>query len=139
VSRVVVGFGNVFRRDDGAGHLVVEGIGSPDAIAARDGAVEMVDVLASHDQVVLVDAVKSGAVVGTIHRFEDGQVYPRSWGGSSHSMGLVEVLELARALDTLPDRVSVIGIEVGDTTEGIGLSAPVQEAVDTLVEELSHA
>ena len=139
MSRLVVGFGNVFRRDDGAGHVVVERMGRPDAIAARDGAVEIVDLLSGHDEVVLVDAVKSGAAAGTIHRFADGQVYPRSWGGSSHSMGLVEVVELAKALGTLPTHVSVIGIEVEDTSEGLGLSPPVESAVDVLVGELADA
>ena len=139
MSRLVVGFGNVFRKDDGAGHQVIERLASPDAIAARDGAVEIVDQLAEHDEVVLVDAVTSGAAAGTIHRFRDGQVFPRSWGGSSHSMGLVEVVELARTLGTLPERVSVIGIEVDDTGEGLGLSMPVEAAVATVVEELNRA
>lgn len=139
MTRLVVGFGNVFRRDDGAGHLVVERIGPPAAIAVRDGAVEIVEQLAAHDEVVLVDAVMSGAEAGTIHRFREGQVYPRSWGGSSHSIGLVEVVELARALGTLPEHVSVIGIEAGDTTAGRGLSAPVEAAVERLVEELADA
>lgn len=139
MSRLVVGFGNVFRRDDGAGHMVVERLCAPNAIAARDGAVEIVERLADHDEVVLVDAVKSGAVAGTIHRFEQGRCYPRSWGGSSHSMGLVEVLELAKALRLLPDQVDVIGIEVSDTAEGLGLSTAVEAAVDSVVRELSHA
>ena len=139
MTRLVVGFGNVFRRDDGAGHLVIERLDSDHAVAARDGAVEIVDQLADHDEVVLVDAVKSGAPAGTIHRFHDGTVYPRSWGGSSHSMGLVEVVELARTLGTLPGRVSVIGIEVDDTGEGLGLTLPVEAAVDAVVEELSRA
>lgn len=135
----MVGFGNIDRRDDGAGHRVVEGIGTPDCVAAGDGAVELVEDFASHDRVILIDAVKSGAPPGTIHRFDEGQAYPRAWGGSSHSMGLVEILELAKALDTLPPDVSVIGVEVGDTSEGLGLSAPVEHAVAVLVEELSNA
>ncbi len=139
MSRLVVGFGNVLRHDDGAGPLLIERLGSPWAMAAGDGAVEMVEHMAAFDEVVLVDAVRSGAPVGMIHRFTDGQVYPRSWGGSSHSIGLVEVVELARALGTLPGHISVYGIEVQDTSSGSGLSPQVEAAVDLLVEELAHA
>lgn len=139
MSRLVVGFGNAFRRDDGAGHAVVERLGDDDAIAARDGAVEMVERMSGYDRVVLVDAVRSGAAPGTIHRFEDGRCFPRAWGGSSHSIGLVEVLELAKALHTLPAAATVVGIEADDTGEGVGLSQAVDAAVDTLVAELADA
>jgi hydrogenase maturation protease len=84
---------------------------------------------------VLVDAIRSGAPVGTIHRV-DASEHPLPappWGSSStHAIGVAEAIELARALGRLPAQVIVYGIEGSHFDAGVGLSKEVQAAIGEL-------
>ena len=95
--------------------------------------------------VVVVDAVSSGSVTGTIHRFDallqslSGQIF----NVSTHAFGLVEAVEMARALKQLPARFIILGIEGNQFEMGTKLSADVRKAVsravDCVLEEVSTA
>ena len=54
----------------------------------------------------------------------------------THAFGLAETIELARALDRLPARLLVYGIEGACFEAGDELSPPVRAAVDAVREEL---
>ena len=62
-------------------------------------------------------------------------VFSRS---STHSFGVAEAVELARALGRLPARVVVFGIEGRDFTPGEGLSPDVDAAVDEVVRRVTE-
>jgi len=134
-ARLVIGLGNPMRRDDGAGHAVVRAIqasapGVPVRLAGGDGAA-LLEAWKDAAVVVVVDAVRSGAAPGTVHRFDATvTALPRSLSSTStHVFGLPDAVELARTLGTLPGRLIVYGIEGAEFAAGEGLSAPVQEAV----------
>ena len=90
------------------------------------------------DAVIVVDAVSSGAAPGTIRRLDPlAEPIPASLSqGSTHAFGLAETIELARALDRLPARLLVYGIEGERFDAGDELSPPVSAAVDAVREEL---
>ena len=90
------------------------------------------------DTVILVDAVSSGAVAGTVHRLDPlSEPIPAALSqGSTHAFGLAETIELARTLDRLPPRLTVYGIEGERFAAGQRLSPPVSAAVDAVREEL---
>jgi hydrogenase maturation protease len=137
--RVVVGLGNPHRRDDGVGPVVVahlRAVGLPhlQAIATGDG-LAIVDVCRHAAVVIIVDAVASGAPPGTIICYDAlRQTLPRPWFHcSTHTLGVVEAIELARALQQLPRRLLVYGVEGRDFAPGMGLSAAVASAVPEVV------
>ena len=75
----------------------------------------------------------SGATVGTVRRFDVGSA-PLPQGAfnfniSTHGLGLAEAVELARALDQLPDRCVVYAIEAASFQPGAPLSPPVAAAI----------
>ena len=126
---VVVGIGSRFRRDDSVGLLVLDALRPrlPSCITAVESngdAVALVSSWEGAELAVLVDAVVSGGKPGTIYGFDGAHRLPGKFfrAASSHMLGLAEALELARALDRLPPRVRVIGIEAGDVDVGEGLS-----------------
>ena len=137
---VVVGVGNAYRGDDGAGLAVaervrglVEGV---EVVTCEQEASRVIDAIEGRDAAVLVDASSSGATPGTIHRF-DASIEPvpaRSFRSSTHAFGVGEAIELARALGKLPPAVVVIGVEGKVFAAGQGLSAPVEAAVEPAVE-----
>jgi hydrogenase maturation protease len=132
----VIGLGNDWRRDDGAGLEVARRLGGVQLSGEPIGLIEVLD---GEDEVVLVDAVRSGADPGTVHVFEAGaEPLPATLFGatSTHTLGLAEAVELARSLGRLPRRVLVYGIEGADFAFGKGLTPPVAGAAAAVIEEV---
>ncbi|MDP3893351.1 hydrogenase maturation protease [Nocardioides sp.] len=148
-SPLVIGLGNPDRGDDAVGAAVAR------AVAAQRPTVEVVehedptavlDLWAGHSPVVVVDAVRSGAAAGTVHRLATGRGGPpistQAWAhvgqGGTHGIGLAEIVELARALGRLPERLVVIGVEAERFDHGAPLSAAVAAAVPVAVEQIGR-
>lgn len=100
--------------------------------------VSIVDALDGADRAFLVDAVRSGAAPGTVHRLDVSEepVPATLSAASTHTLGVGEAIELARALGRLPARVVLYGIEADSIAAGDELTPAVAQAVDTVVEEV---
>jgi hydrogenase maturation protease len=134
-SYAIVGLGTLDRGDDAVGLVVAERLAEEGLRVVRvDAPLDLLDVFDGHDTVLVVDATQSGAVPGTV-TVSRGSRFVHA-AGSTHGLGLIEAVELARALDRLPARLLVVGIEIGDTTAGAPLSAPVAAALDEAVERV---
>jgi hydrogenase maturation protease len=139
---MVIGLGNDFRHDDAVGLIAVRRLQREGVLAMeheRDIA-DLITLWESLESVILIDAVSSGAAPGTIHRLDAGaSPVPRElFQNSTHALGLADAIELSRALGTLPHEVLIYGIEVRDTTAGVGLSREVAKALETLVAEIAN-
>ncbi|MER7274834.1 hydrogenase maturation protease [Dactylosporangium sp. NPDC000244] len=138
---VVIGVGNPFRRDDGAGPAVVERLrhaGLPGvALAESDGEPGTLITLWERRRLaVVVDTVHTHhAPAGHVHRRRvAGRPCGAGGSTSSHAVDLGDAVALARELDRLPDRMLLLGIEAADTGYGTGLTPAVATAVDRVVE-----
>ena len=136
VPVVVIGVGNEFRRDDGAGLAVVErlrGLVPPGVeLVISDGEpTRLIEAWTGAALAVVIDAVHAEPPhPGRIHRFAvdrpgSGAARP----ASSHGFGLDDSIALALALDRMPGRLIVHAIEAADLSYGTGLTAPVVAAV----------
>lgn len=131
-----VGIGNADRGDDAAGPLVVRRLHDFRTAELSD-CTDLFDLWVDEGEVVVVDAMVTGAPVGTIRRFEVGAfTLPVGAFPSTHAFGLAETVELARALGKLPAKLTIIGIEAGSVGLGASLSPEVEMAIDALVGEL---
>jgi hydrogenase maturation protease len=141
---MVIGVGNAWRGDDGAGLAVARRVrelaGAGVEVREIEGdATALVDAWSGAERVVVVDAAESGAAPGTVRRF-DAYSRPlpvRSLRSSTHAFGVSDAVELARALGRLPDRLDVYAIEGASFTAGERLSPAVERAVAELASELS--
>lgn len=71
------------------------------------------DLLDGAEAVILIDAVRSGALSGTIHEFSIDEVDRRAARFvSSHDLGVAAAIQLARKLGRGPFVGRVIGIEI---------------------------
>lgn len=136
---LILGCGNRQRGDDAAGLLVAERLRAL-GIAAEACSGEISDLIeawARADDVIVIDAVVSGAPAGTVHVW-DGQHPPAfaTSGGSTHGLGVAEAIELARALDRLPSRLRVYGIEGKNLEMGSAVSSEVERAVEEVVQRI---
>jgi hydrogenase maturation protease len=133
----VVGVGNALRGDDGVGIAVAERIRGRvptdvDVVECEQEPSRLLDAWGGADLAVVVDACASGEAPGTVRRFDvsDRSLPSRVFRSSTHAFGVGDAVELARALDRLPRRVVVFGVEGGQFAAGAGLSPAVESAVE---------
>ena len=148
-SILIAGIGNIFNRDDGFGVAVASrlaGAELPDNVRVRDFGIRGFDLvmalLDGNDLTIFVDAVSRGGAPGTLYAIEPD---PQELGGgadagmveNAHGLDPVKVLQTAASLGAVIGRVVVVGCEpatLGDDTGHIGLSQPVEAAVDPAIE-----
>jgi hydrogenase maturation protease len=133
----VVCLGSPFRGDDALGPAVAGRLGETGAalLHCDEEPTRLLDRWAGLDLVVIVDAIRSGAEPGTLHRVEasDGPL-PRDLGlTSTHAFGILDAVELGRALGRAPARVVVLGLEGEQFGFGEELSPAVAARLDDLV------
>ncbi|MGM0502851.1 MAG: hypothetical protein ACQERJ_09995 [Bacillota bacterium] len=56
----------------------------------------------------------------------------------THNYSLLQTIALARSLTALPQQVSCLGIEAASLKPGTELSAPVQQAVPILIQQIKE-
>jgi hydrogenase maturation protease len=86
--------------------------------------------------VILLDAVRSGAAPGTVHRFDAAQLVTQPRRLSTHGFGVAEAVQLAAALEALPESLLFFGIEATPEHTEMCLSDPVLQALPVLVTEI---
>ncbi len=145
----MVGIGNFHRGDDAAGLLVARGLRErlPDSwrvLELEGEGTSLLEAWAGEDQVIVIDAMRSGRPIGTIRRFDVHRepLPAEAFRVSSHLFGLAEAIELGRALDLLPRRLTVIGLECGDCgmgrEPGPEIMAAIGRCVEVVLEEIGR-
>jgi hydrogenase maturation protease len=146
---VVIGIGNEFRRDDGAGPAVISRLRSqvPAGVGLVDSdgePAELLEAWAGADLAIVVDAVRGGSETpGRLYRIavdhgdvDHGDIEgldELAPGASTHSLGLGTAVGLSRALGRMPRELIVHAVEGADFELGPGLSDAVGSVIDDLV------
>jgi hydrogenase maturation protease len=98
------------------------------------------DLLEDWDALVLVDAIPNRGSPGTVHVFEADDESPDAPATfDAHGMDPGTVFASLRALGGTPPRTIVVGCEVADVNESMGLSDPVAAAVPQAVQAVESA
>ncbi len=107
--------------DDQVGWLTIDaliesGLGSDGDVSLdkldRPGA-HLISLLEGSEWVILVDAMSSNTHPGSIRRFDQLDWPGYSQGLSGHGLGVLDALQLARELGSLPARLDLYGVEIG--------------------------
>lgn len=139
---LLIGVGNLHAGDDAAGRLVAQALhadGRFEVVEQTGHAADLVAALEGHSHVVIVDACHLSGQPGALHRFDVASApLPRQLSEtSSHGLGVAEGIELARALDVLPDRCTVYAIEGVRFGPGDPLSPEVRTAIANCAREIA--
>ncbi|WP_116376121.1 hydrogenase maturation protease [Mycobacterium sp. MFM001] len=148
-SRILIaGIGNIFLGDDGFGpevmRFVCDRVAGSDGVRATDygiGGMHLAyDLLDGWDALVLVDAVPNRGSPGTVHVFEaDHGAHDLTPALDAHGMDPAAVFASLRALGGVAPRTVVVGCEVADVSDGLGLSEIVQAAIPDAVAAVESA
>ena len=132
--------GNPERGDDGAGVLLARRLRDSgiEAEVCSGEALELIAAWSDDTDVIVVDAVVTGAPAGTVQRREAFELAPfRSVSTSTHGFSVAQAIELGRTLGSLPKRLRVCGVEARQFALGTRISPEVERAVDNLVQEIA--
>jgi hydrogenase maturation protease len=88
------------------------------------------------DHLVLLDAVVTGAPVGTVHRWDGIPPAASSPSASTHGLGVIQALRLAHVLGCVPKFLEVYGIEGKRFEPGSPPSPKVKSAAEDLAQQI---
>jgi hydrogenase maturation protease len=132
---LVVGVGNPDRGDDGVGPLVAKILAdilpTGVAIASPTGdLLNLVPAWSGFDAVICIDAAAPLTTPGRIHRFDLARTALPQWlnRASSHAVGLVEAIRLARVLQQAPSEMIVYAVEGARFAIGAPITPEVADA-----------
>jgi len=136
---LILGLGNPLMGDDGAGQALLSRLSScapewGDAVEFVDGGTQGLALLGTFDKrkaVVFLDAISLGEKAGAVHVLK-GEELLRMGGRATtaHEGSAPQILTALELLGETPKEIAMIGIEPGKIGLGIGLSAPVDAALD---------
>jgi hydrogenase maturation protease len=150
LKTLILGLGNPILSDDGVGTAVAHelesriGPGEATVIEASLGGLNLLDLLAGYERVIIVDAIKTGGRPGQIYRLDPSAIRKIRHTGSAHDINLVTALELGKKLKlAMPSRIDIFAIEVAET-ESFGesctpaVAAAVPVCANMIMEELGN-
>ncbi len=151
----IIGCGNFDRGDDAAGLLVARrlralgveglGVGIPgveisciEIIEQSGESFSLMDCWFGFEHVILVDATAPRGTPGQVKVWNaHANTLPEDvFACSTHAFGVREAVELARAMNRLPQTLLIYGIEGSDFSLGSPLSAEVERAVESVARQL---
>lgn len=138
----IVGVGNILLKDEGVGIRAVQRLRDyrplPSQVILIDAGLpglELLDLLQDASLVVIVDAARMDKPPGSVCRFGLNDVEAKKYqvGLSSHNLGVMEILQLARAMGRSLPEVVFIGVEPKELSWGTELSPEVESSLDYVV------
>ena len=132
----VVGIGNPFRGDDGAGWAVIELLEGKlphetALVKQRGDMAQLLDIFSSHPIVYIVDASLGDGPVGSWQRIDALQqpLLIEDLHTSTHGFGVAQAIALAHTLQQLPSRLIIYAIAANRYHMDNALSHAVAQAV----------
>ncbi|MFH1853110.1 MAG: hydrogenase maturation protease [Candidatus Neomarinimicrobiota bacterium] len=140
----IIAVGNSLYGDDGVGEAVLNALADipeMEEVELIDGATDalgLIDYFADTDHVVIIDAASMDKEPGTVQVFnaDQAKLKIRDDHLSLHGISLAETFEVARLAESMPNRITIIGIEPQHLTVAAGLSEPVRRAVPLAVSKI---
>jgi hydrogenase maturation protease len=138
---LVMGVGNILLRDEGVGVRIIEAMGGvrlPDTVEILDvgtGALDIMDIIANREKVIIIDVVNAGGEPGAVYRFTPEDIAILSpTPVSVHQFDIPGTLNMAALAGCLPQQVVIFGIEPKRVGWGLELSPEVAAIIPRVIE-----
>lgn len=100
--------------------------------------IKLLDLMQGADAVFIIDAVMTGAPSGTIHRLSIDELTHLPKPLSSHGIGLIEALDIGKALNELPEQLILYGVEIENIDEPFRITKTSQKSIKQIVTMLEQ-
>lgn len=138
---LVLGLGNYLCGDDSIGFRLADTLAGSydhprvDIINGGTIGLGLLYLFEDYSDLIILDGIDVGAVPGAIYRFRmaDLDKISREQLVSSHQEGAANLLRYARLLGRLPQRVTIVGIQIKTITREVGLSNELDVELDNIL------
>ncbi len=136
----VIAVGNDLYGDDGVGNAVLQvlkQLPEMEKVELIDGATDalgLIDHFSGTDHVIIVDAAHMGEEPGTVRVFSKDEVKLKIKMDhlTVHGISLAETFDIAHTVDSLPKKLTIIGIE----PKNLGISETLSDVVKKSIPEV---
>ena len=98
--------------------------------------VHLLELMRGATSIFLIDAVKTGAALGTIHQFQNEEIETIGSTLSTHGLGIAEAMKMGAVLHELPKNVILYGVEIGEVQLQLTFSEPIITAIQALSDQI---
>ncbi len=140
-NTVVIGIGNTILSDEGVGvhaaRLLQSDSRVPAGVTILDGGtigLELIPYASDASRLLLLDAMNSRSVPGTLARMTGRDLLGTTMGCSAHQLGVADLIAALFLISTHPLDIVVLGVQPANTDWGTALSPEVEAALIPLVD-----
>jgi hydrogenase maturation protease len=137
----LLGLGNLMRTDDAVGMLTLQTLKEcgrlPPKIRVIEGGtlgLDLLDSLRGISHLLVLDAVDTGVVPGTLSRFEREEIDELPVSKSVHLLGFSDLMGALRLMDAAPSEVVLLGVQPASTDWGTALTPELERAQHALIQ-----
>lgn len=140
MNTLILGVGNILLSDEAVGVRVVETLEKqftfPDGVELADGGtagMELLDMIASREHLILVDAVLTGAPPGTVITMSGDEI-PIFFNNkvSPHQLGLADLLSALKLTDESPKNLFLVGVVPESVSPGLEMTQTITDACEQM-------
>ncbi len=143
-ATLILGLGNTILTDDRVGIEVGKrlfgdcGGEGVDFLEASAGGLALLDAVCGYEKVIVIDAIRTGAEVGTLHTFKADDDIGSMRLSSVHGIDFFTALETGRTLGMkVPEDIRIFAVEINDPfTFSEQMTPDVERAVPGIVKEI---
>ncbi len=137
----ILGVGNLLMRDEGFGPQLITHLQAnftfPDNVDLVDGGtsgIYLAPIVEDSRCLLVIDALAMAGEAGDIHHFNGGDINGpgRKLRMSPHQVGLLEIIDICRLREQVPDEIKFIGIIPDRVELGLELSPILQDKISTV-------
>ena len=140
----VIAVGNDLYGDDGVGHAVIEileqmpEMSNVEIIDGATDALGLIDHFEDEAHIIFVDAAQMGEEPGTVKVFSKDEVRLKIKMDhlTVHGISLAETFDIAKAVDKLPEKITIIGIEPKNIGISEKLSDIVKQSIPNVISQI---
>lgn len=140
----VIAVGNDLYGDDGVGHSVIEileqmpEMSNVELIDGATDALGLIDHFEDNSHIILVDAAQMSEEPGTVKVFSKDEVRLKIKMDhlTVHGISLAETFDIAKAVDKLPEKITIIGIEPKNIGISEELSDIVKQSIPNVISQI---
>lgn len=105
-----------------------------DLISLDRPGLNLLNFLQNTQTAFLIDALKTGASLGTLHQYEKKEIDPQFVADFSHDIGLGYTLKMGKTLNLLPNNIRLYGIEINE----VGFESTPSEIIKKSILKLAN-
>jgi len=143
MKKIIIGIGNLIRKDDGVGIRIAQEISRRDpnleVVATGGVGIALLDNVVGYDQLIIIDSIRTKTgTPGQLYKIRLEDLKPSQRLAPSHGMNLATTVQFAQGLGyEMPEHVGIYAIEIEDNSHfGDSCSPNISEKIPSIAGQI---